>query len=458
MASMHLSLWVVFLSATMMAQANPVPFLNDPLVPTRTAPGGHEFRLVVNGTGFVRGSVVRWNGRRRKSQFINRSQLGATILVSDIATPRTASVTVVNPAPGGGASNPVFFQVASSRKNLKFSKSDIPSNQSINAPVVGDFNRDGILDAAVTFVPTFANQSSVQILLGKGDGTFRIGASYYAGISPTASAVGDFDHDGKLDLAILSQSSGLFILSGNGDGTFQPAVRYRAGTTPFAVAVGDFNRDGSLDLAVLNGTGNSVSIFLGKGDGTFAPYKSFPTPPTPHALTIGDFNGDGNLDLVVAGLTAVGDVAILLGRGDGTFAPYHTLATGGYFAVTSADFNGDGHLDLAVGSYNSDVEILLGNGDGTFQNPLGYPAGTTPAVIVVGDFNADGKLDLAVGDEDYPPSGVYMLLGNGNGTFQSAVNFSSSSLVDGIAVGDFNGDGRLDLILGEQDSVGLFLQ
>ena len=287
------------------------------------------------------------------------------------------------------------------------------------------------------------------------------------------------------------------MLLGNGDGTFQDQVRYAAGTAPFALVAGDFNGDGRTDLAVANYGSDDVSVLLGNGDGTFQAQVRYAAGIGPIALVAGDFNGDGRTDLAVANCDS-DDVSVLLGNGDGTFQDQVRYAAGigarrprggglqrrrphrpgrrqlrlqrrvgaagqrrrhlpepgattrwgsGHVALVAGDFNGDGRTDLAVANYDSnDVSVLLGNGDGTFQDQVRvrggdraptpswrgtstataaptwpsptatpttcrccwatatapsrtrctYAAGTEPHALVAGDFNGDGRTDLAV--------------------------------------------------------------
>jgi len=426
------------LSSRAFAAENPVPLINQPLVPDVIAPGGEGFTLTVNGTGFVSGAVVNWNGSSLASTFVNGSQLAASVPASDIATASTASVTVVNPSPGGGRSNVMFFEVTPSGSSIALSA---PSAFGVGAePIsvaVGDFNGDGKLDLAV------ANNGSnnVSILLGNGDGAFQAAADYGAGTEPYSVAVGDFNGDGKLDVVVANEGGNVSILLGNGDGTFQAAVNYGAESEPTSVAVGDFNGDGKLDLAVANYGSSNVSILLGNGDGTFKTAVNYAVGSASISMAVGDFNGDGKLDLAVVNYGS-SNVSILLGNGDGTFKTAVNYGAGSSpYSVAVADFNGDGKLDLALVNLGSNnVRILLGNGDGTFRAAVDYGAGLNPSSVAVGDFNGDGKLDLVVANE----GNVSILLGNGDGTFQTAVNYGSE-IGASVAVGDFNGDGRLDL-------------
>src|SRR6266566_1984429 len=185
---------------------------------------------------------------------------------------------------------------------------------------VGDFNGDGKLDLAVDDYgcPLDCNSSpsnAVTVLLGNGDGTFLPGPSLTVGNGPAGVAVGDFNGDGKPDLAVANLNDNtLSILLGNGDGTFQaPQTFAGVGTKPYFVAVGDFNRDGKPDLVITNHLGNTVTVLLGNGDGTFQPAQTFLVDSDPVYATVGDFNGDGVQDLAVANLHAL-TISVLLGN------------------------------------------------------------------------------------------------------------------------------------------------
>jgi hypothetical protein len=426
------------------AQA-PVPFINQPLVPDAMAPGGSGFTMTVNGNGFVPASVVNWNGNALATSFVSELQLTAAVPATDIAVASTASITVVNPAPGGGASNVVFFPITHATSSVAFSTRDFETAPGPETVATGDFNGDGKLDLAVGVY----GSSKVSILLGNGDGTFQAHMDYATGALPSSVVARDFNGDGKLDLAVLNQSSGtISIFLGKGDGTFQPAVEFAVVPGLGRMIAADFNGDGKLDLAATNADGDIVSILLGNGDGTFRAHVDYATGSVPFPIAVGDLNGDGKLDLVVGNAHA-NTFSVLLGNGDGTFqthVDYPTIPNPQ--SLVLADFNGDGKLDLAVFSEGDGTSILLGNGDGTFRHLADYATGCgsngTDCTAAVGDLNGDGKLDLAV--RNSPANTVSVFLGNGDGTFQPPLSFPTCPNPNQVAIGDFNGDGRLDLV------------
>src|SRR5205807_1525829 len=241
--------------------------------------------------------------------------------------------------------------------------------------------------------------------------------------------------------------------------SFVTRVDYAVGANPSSVAVGDFNGDGRPDLAVANYSSNTVSVLLGNSDGTFQPALTFATAGfNPEYVAVGDVNRDGRLDLAVAHSgSTLGTVAVLLGNGDGTFQAPRNFSTGqGSLSVAVGDVNGDGQPDVAVANFRSStVSVLLGNGDGTFQTPRNFDAGTGPLSFAVGDVNGDGLQDLAVANYDFNihgPNTVTVLLGNPDGTFQAPQAFGAGTNPASVAVGDFNGDRRPDLAVANFNS------
>jgi hypothetical protein len=315
------------------------------------------------------------------------------------------------------------------------------------ASAVGDFNGDGKQDLAVTNLGT----NSVSILLGSGNGAFGAPGTFAVGSTPTSLAVGDFNGDGKQDLAVAnlgSNTAGIYL--GNGAGGFALSVNVRVGDGPYSVTVGDFNGDGKPDVATANFTSNNVSIALGDGTGHFGAATGFAAGMEAINIALGDFNGDGRQDLVAANY-ASDNVSVLLGNGDGTFSSAINLATGSEPAsVSVGDFNNDGNQDLAVtNEESSNVSILLGDGAGHFGLPSNLVAGSGPRSLAIGDFNGDGNQDLAVANTG--TNFVSMFLGDGNGGFGPATILGVGPNPYSAVVGDFNGDGKQDLATANND-------
>jgi hypothetical protein len=327
------------------------------------------------------------------------------------------------------------------------------------APIViasGDFDNDGKQDLAVA---DDVNPGTVTILTGNGDGTFTFKETVTVGSDPRWIAAGDLNGDGKLDLVTAnSLSNNLSVLLGNDDGTFSASSGLTVGSSGvngfdlFAVSLADMNHDGKLDLFVTNAFQSTVAILLGNGDGSFAAGSLNTTGTLPDAVTSADFNGDGKPDLAVA--NELGEsVSVFTGNGKGAFTLKSTPSTGqpGPRAIVAGDLNGDGHQDLAVADGNfggNAVGVLLGNGDGTFAPAVNYSAGQTPQALGIGDFSSDGHPDLAVADMGQPPA-VTMLINNGDGTFKAGATLSGFTDPQSVAVGDFNKDGKLDLAVAD---------
>jgi hypothetical protein len=334
-----------------------------------------------------------------------------------------------------------------------FGRADFPVGAGAISIATGDFNGDGTLDLAVVNEA----DNTVSVLLGKPDGTFEPQVTYATGLGPLAVVAGDFNGDGNLDLAVTNGNCvpgklGLLtcdvrtvsMLLGNGDGSFQPHFDFVTGTQPSSIAAGDFNGDGKLDLAIANTQDGTVSVLLGKGDGTFQPEVAYPTVNNPQSVIVADFNGDHKLDLAVGG----NGVSVLLGNGDGSFQKQ--LPASGGSPLAAADFNGDGKLDLFAGG-----SVLLGNGNGTFVLYATYSSGVFAAAA---DLNGDGKPDLVIAQGGFGGSesnisalSVSVLLGNGDGTFQPATPYGTGAYPDSLAIADFNGDGKFDLAVADPD-------
>jgi len=364
--------------------------------------------------------------------------------------------------------------------------------------VAADFNGDGYTDLAVVSDPP-SGGGSVVVYLGHGDGTFGTGASFPAGAFPFYLTVGDFNGDGKPDLAVsvlASQDKApgtVDVLIGKGDGTFAAAVPYTVGLAPATIVTADFTGDGIPDLVVLDaetGITNKVWVLPGKGDGTFLTPVTTPTGTNAGYLQYADFNHDGNLDLLIADQLS-STMVLMSGKGGGAFqAPqrYLSAANGvslgviplgdgttailapdnasgfmdGYFVsstgvmgspavetagaspagVAAGDVNGDKLPDIVfTDSETNNLYVEISNAQRTFASPAAYPLPATPGPLAMADLNKDGYADAIVATS----SGLAVLLGSASGSMSAALTFASGASFNSVTVADFNGDGKPDV-------------
>jgi hypothetical protein len=294
-----------------------------------------------------------------------------------------------------------------------------------------------------------ASSSSIETVTAQGGGGFLPPVNYALGSGPYGVAIGDFNGDGRADIAAANFSSNnVSILIGNSDGTFGAATNYSVGTGPQAIAVGDLNGDGKQDLVVVNNTAGTITLLIGNGNGAFVTAGTTITVGSlPNAAVITDLNRDGFADVVVT-TPGSNQIQILAGNGDGTFQPATTkVVGGGARAIVAADFNKDGITDLALACGNG-ANILIGNGDGTLKTVVNYPAHVGPVAVAVGDFRGTGQIDIAIANSI--SNDVSVLLNKGDGTFASAVNYPVGQFPQSVVVTDFNGDGKLDIATANQ--------
>ncbi|PSB40145.1 peptidase C11 clostripain, partial [filamentous cyanobacterium Phorm 6] len=337
----------------------------------------------------------------------------------------------------------------------------------------GDLNGDGFLDLVVVGNTTYDFKKDIVILLGTGTtGSFGTPISLFQQDkeNPTGVVVRDFNGDGKLDLATANfgfSNNGYFvsIRLGTGTGSFGNPTNFGQDINHSSIAAGDFNGDGKLDLATVPLAGNNIStisILFGDGTGSFGTdVKKINTQKPKSTVATADFNGDGKLDLVTSNNQNTDNISVFLGDGNGNFnSPVNLTSGAGSVSqtVVTGDFNGDGKLDLAANNSNDkDVSVFLGDGTGNFGNATKFTVANRPLSVLPGDFNGDGKLDLATTGEGKE---VSVLLGDGTGNFGNLSNFTipifGRSDVS-MAARDFNGDGKLDIATAFAKNVSILL-
>jgi hypothetical protein len=333
--------------------------------------------------------------------------------------------------------------------SVTFSQTTYAAGTRSSSVAVGDLNGDGIPDLAVS--DDYALGSGFSVLFGTGSGGFSSPNRYSLKVGTGDSiAIGDLNSDGKPDLTVaVGAETYVLTLLNDGSGRFISPTTYPAGTYPSSVAIADLNGDGKSDLVVGNGIDNTISVLLNNGSGGFNPQTIYKGGSTP---VIADFNGDGKPDLATESRGS-NTVSVLLGTGAGDFIPQTTYSVVNPVAVVAGDFNGDGKPDLAVSRIDGGgkVSILLNNGSGGFTNTqTSYAVGSTPNSIATGDLNGDGKLDLVTGnDSDHT---VSVLLGNGRGGFSPQTAYAVEGDPSSVAISDLNGDGKLDLAVANRSS------
>jgi hypothetical protein len=319
------------------------------------------------------------------------------------------------------------------------------------AIVKGDFDNDGRLDLAVSN-DLAATPDAVSLLRGSGPGRFDppLVTGTGAGTSVAARmAAGDFDGDGKLDVVTANNgSNNVSILPGTG-GAFGSPIVLGGGSGPAGVAVGDFNNDGKLDFAVSNNTGGDIWVYSKTGPGfSFSVPSVHPVGAGLTSLATGDLNGDGLLDLVAGlGSPSPNRVAVLLGQVAGGFGGATLYPVSGTLpkGIVVADLNNDGFLDVATTNWSSNsASIFQGNGAGALAEVFVAGVGTRPEMIVAEDFNDDGTLDLATANSQGGGT-VTVLVAAGTFSY-GATTYPSAPGAFGIAAADFTGDGQIDLV------------
>lgn len=320
--------------------------------------------------------------------------------------------------------------------------------------VIADFNSDNKLDVAATNYDEFGNNVNfTAILLGRGDGTLLASVNYdVSGSQPSSVTSLDFDGDGKLDIATANfNSNNVSIMRGNGKGQFTAAVNYAVGSKPVQLMSVDLNLDGKQDLVIANSGDNTITLLLNDGTGSFISknvVSSIESGSKARTITVADFNGDNNPDLAVAH-TGSNHLSVLLGDGNGEFQMVdhpadNRIATPN--SIVSGHFNDDDKIDLAIANKGTKkVYILYGQGDGTFTSGDEYGGINEPSALATGDFNRDGWADIAVANNGPSEYSLHILFGDQSGTFREEPISTFSNQVYSLAVGDYNGDKKLDI-------------
>jgi hypothetical protein len=416
------------------------------------------------GPAGATGKVTFYDGVRVLG--IQNVSAGSTVLVSRLYSTGTSLLSAhysgdANYAPSDSAPIP-HAVTAAPAFNFNPVKSATEIEHLSNV-AVDDFNGDGLPDLVDMALGT-RDYFDLAVYLNAGDGTLRPAA---ISVGPTATgfiATGDFNGDGRADIAIAAGD--VIVFFGAGDGTFGSPTTYAANSGSY-LFVADFNHDGYPDLAypVLSQIGsNTVGVMLNNGDGTFMPGVLYDVNGArgTFALAGADANGDGKVDLIVLSTVFVSGVqgnstAVLLGNGDGTFGtPIYSVSPGSGDAIAVADLNGDGNPDLAIANESGQISIELGNGDGTFESGIFYPIPegyAIPANLVICDVNGDGVADV-IALYTWSSSYLEVFLGKGDGTLRSAAEYTPDRLLF-LTISDLNGDGRIDLISPAADASGI---
>lgn len=314
-----------------------------------------------------------------------------------------------------------------------------------NDVVIGDFNSDGKSD----LVSANKTANSISYFSGNGDGTYATKVDVTVGTSPVALYAYDVNNDSKLDIVTAnSGSNNISVLFGDGAGGFAAAVNYAVGTTPSDIICANINGDVNIDIAVSNSGSNNFSVLLGSGAGAFGAATNFSVGTDPTGIVAANFNADGNIDIATSNGSS-NNVTVIFGNGSGSFASAANFSTANNpRGIDAADMDNDGDQDIVTANYSSNnVSVLMGNGAGSFAAATNYTTDVKPQAIKIADFNNDGLKDVVTCNEvaTGATSTVSLLMGTGGGSLGTTKNFSASTNSLGIAAGDVNGDGLIDV-------------
>jgi len=442
----------------------------------------------VDGTGFP--SLVTADCSRHTVTLFKNNGDGTLAAGNSIFAPYYPEGVTIADVNGDGKGDILFSTDDSSTLGVMLSNNGSFTSPAVGYPIggypfaypaVADFDGDGMMDVAVPDDDT----ATIAVFHGFGDGTFKSNTTFWAPKVTDTSGIpidywswqasaGDVNGDGLTDFVATGccNYSGpvpqLIVYTANGDGTFTSAG-YEDPNTSIrrdveSVTLGDFNGDGKMDAAMNDYNNGDLMVFLNAGNGTFnAPVITSAGSNSNYYIKSGDFNGDGKVD--VATMKYNGTVNVYTGNGDGTFNATPVVLPAGSsnytYALNVGDVNKDGKLDIVTASSSccsggSQVSVYLGNGDGTFQAPVEYSSTGGADDVVIGDVNGDGWPDvMTVEDGGYPKGDeIGVLLNNGDGTFGTAVAYPTSSVNENLdcactefaTLADINGDGKVDIV------------
>ena len=358
------------------------------------------------------------------------------------------------------------------------------SAKAAQSVAIGDLDGDGKADLVAAhgadFPVDLRKLRTVSVLLNRGDGRFKPSHPYPTGkegdeLGAWSIAIGDLNGDGKLDVATGNPGAkSVSVLVNSGRGTFEAPVNYALNREPWDVAIADLNVDGKLDLATANP--NTVSVLLNRGDGSFGDKVDFPTGRSTWSFAVGDLNGDGKPDIATANNNGLSTISVLINQGDGSFEPKVDYRTGpGPRSVAIGDLNNDGKPDVVTangtsnpggdGGWIDSISVLLNKGGGMLRSKRDYRLEDLEFVSVrIGDLNGDRKPDIAASgaSDDWT---ITVFVNKGDGTFRAHYKYGpipyNGDTVDlgseAIALGDLNGDRRLDVVVPKWTKVSVFL-
>ncbi len=410
---------------------------------------GHLDLVTGNSTATFSFFLGDGNGSFTRQLDLNSSKAASAIAVADLDGDGHLDIVSANPVdyydgtvaylPGNGKGN--------------FGTPVVIHNDSYVGIAIGDLNGDHIPDVVLTGSTNIPVGVPLTVLIGTGRGKFAAPIDLAGEVSAGKAAIADMNGDGKADIVVIGSptaNNSLMILAGDGKGKFAPPKYYSGFDFAVDLKVVDVNRDGYPDIVTAN-TPSTVTVMLGKTNGEFEPVRSFSVSKDlgnesqVKALTIADFNGDGFLDVATANYTSLKSVSLLLGDGKGNFVAKGDFSSFLYGAVNvvSDDVNEDGISDILVAEYKA-ISVLLGDGRGSFDVPHSHPIGPAADKIALGDLDGDGRLDLVA--TNVHNSLINISKGDGAGGFTLLGSVAATGEPQQVILSDMNRDGILDIV------------